>query len=268
MSVISVSDLSVRYRVGEQVNIALDQVDLKLEDGERCAVVGRSGAGKSTLILALLGLLEPNAVRAASELRVVDCDLLSGERIAPGRVGVVFQEPAQSLNPVVRVGKQLDQVLRAGGVPNSAERQRRAQQQLSSLGIADVATVLEAYPHQLSGGLAQRVAIAMALVNRPCLLIADEPTAALDPLIRASLLSLLVKESAKRALACLMITHELSIARDFCQSIAVIEGGRIVERGALPAVLEAPRHAHTAALVAADRLHSVWGAATGSDGAR
>lgn len=208
----------------------VDSFELKIEPGEVHAVVGESGSGKTIAALSVLGLAPTGAV-------------ISGTIALDGRAAMVLQEPLSALNPVLTIGDQVEETLKVHGVKDSAVRL------LEEVGIPDAAA-LRAYPHQLSGGQRQRVSIACALAARPSLLIADEPTTALDATMKHVILKLLRTLARERKLAVWLITHDLLSVREACDRVTVMYAGRVVESGVASEVLSAPRHPYTAALLA------------------
>ncbi len=231
----------------------VDDVSFTLGAGETLALVGESGSGKSLTALSVLRLLPPGAT-AAGQIVLDGQDVLAVglralQRIRGGTAGIVFQEPMTSLNPLQRIGYQVGEAMTLHG--GRATRDAIAAL-LARVGFADAAARLEAYPHQLSGGQRQRVMIAMALANDPKLLIADEPTTALDVTIQAGILDLLAAEKARRGLALLLISHDLNVVRRVADRVAVMKDGRIVETGTVDAVFRAPQHPYTRMLLAAE----------------
>jgi oligopeptide transport system ATP-binding protein len=254
-SLLAVADLSLSYDAVP----ALDHVSFRLGRGESLVIVGESGSGKSSLALAVMRLLPPQARFAAGAIRFraadgVVHDLATAEadtlrRLRGKEIGMIFQEPMTSLNPVYRVGDQIIEALRFHeSVPRAAAR-ARAVALLGHLGVPDPEHRMEAFPHELSGGLRQRAMIAIALICNPGLLIADEPTTALDVTIQAQILDLLRRLSAKRGMALLFITHHLGVARAIADRILVLYAGRAVEEGPAAAVIARPLHPYTAGLL-------------------
>ncbi len=256
-ALLEVEALSVRFG-----DIAVvERVDLQLERGEVLALVGESGSGKTMTALALADLLPPparvDAVRLAFDGReLLTLPAAARRALAGGDIAMIFQEPASSLNPCFTLGWQLDEVLRLGGVRGRAARRAAACELLARAGIADPAARLHAYAHQLSGGMCQRAMLALALARRPRLLIADEPTTALDVTIQAQIVELLLHLQRDTGMALLLISHDLALVAETAQRAAVMYAGEIVEYGALPRLFDAPRHPYTAALLAALPQHA------------
>jgi dipeptide transport system ATP-binding protein len=240
---------------------AVDGVDLQVAAGEVLGIVGESGSGKSVAMMALMGLVDPPGQVSAATLRFEGQDLLhlppARRRQLVGRdIAMVFQDALASLNPSYTVGFQIEEVLRHHlGLRGRAARQR-ALELLQQVEIPDAALRLEAYPHELSGGMNQRVMIALAIACSPRLLIADEPTTALDVTIQAQVMDLLLRLQRERGMALVMITHDLAVVAEMAQRVAVMYAGQVVETGPLPDVFEQARHPYTAALLAAIPEHS------------
>ncbi|MDJ0789508.1 MAG: ABC transporter ATP-binding protein [Myxococcota bacterium] len=254
MRVLEVSDLVTGFPAGRERIHVIDGVSLYLEAGETLALVGESGCGKSMTALSILRLVpRPGRVEAGKVL-LEGRDLLSlavpdMRNVRGAEISMIFQEPMTSLNPVARVGKQVVEAIRLHekvGVPAARERTlelfRRA-------GIPDAEARLDAYPHQLSGGLKQRVMIAMALATRPKVLIADEPTTALDVTIQAQILELLRELKRDFGTAILLITHDIGVVNELADRVAVMYGGRVVEEGDRSQVLGEPAHPYTQGLL-------------------
>jgi len=235
-------------------------VGFRLARGRTLALVGESGSGKSLTALALLGLLPPGAV-ATGSIRLAGHDVLTAnaatlQRLRGGVAGMVFQEPMNSLNPLARIGPQIVEAMRLhprpSGALSAAAARSRAVALLAEVGFPDGATRLDAFPHQLSGGQRQRVMIAIALANDPALLIADEPTTALDVTIQAQILKLLADEKAARGLALLLISHDLAIVQRYADDVCVMKDGAVVEAGPVVRVFADPQHPYTRMLLAAE----------------
>ena len=249
MSLLEVEDLSVAFGA----RCVVDRVSFRLDRGETLALVGESGSGKSLTALSILQLLPPNAENTGRV--VLDGKTMVGakpdslRRVRGGLAGIVFQEPMTSLNPLHRIGRQVGEAMALHGRPAGRDRIAAL---LRECGFGDAQARLDAFPHQLSGGQRQRVMIAIALANDPALLIADEPTTALDVTIQAQILRLLAEQKAARSLALLLITHDLGIVRRYADRVCVMKEGRVVEAGALGAVFRAPQHPYTRMLLAAE----------------
>jgi oligopeptide/dipeptide ABC transporter ATP-binding protein len=245
-------DVTITLRAGKDGPAIVDGVDLTVETGETVGLVGESGSGKSLTCLAALDLLAPS-------LQVSGTIALAGEDAAmsPRRkrqvrgttATMIFQEPMASLNPVLTVGVQLDEALRHAARSGRRSRRARAIELLTQVGITEPEHRLRQYPHELSGGMCQRVMIAIALAGEPSLLIADEPTTALDVTIQAQILELLQDLTTRFDMGLLLVTHDLGVVAQTCERVCVMYGGRIVESGSVTAVLSDPRHPYTEALL-------------------
>jgi microcin C transport system ATP-binding protein len=258
MPLLSVRDLSVAFAVeGGEVE-AVRHVSFEIERGASMALVGESGSGKTVTALSIMQLLPYPKARHPSGSILFQGEELVGaadatmQRVRGDRIAMIFQEPMTSLNPLHTIEKQVNEVLRVHkGLSRSAARARTLEL-LRLVGLPEAERRLDAYPHQLSGGQRQRVMIAMALANEPDLLIADEPTTALDVTIQAQILTLLVELRAKFGMALLLITHDLGIVRKMVDRVCVMSAGEIVEAGATREIFESPRHAYTRRLLAAE----------------
>ena len=258
---LQVDVLSVAYPTRAGWLQALDGVSLAIPSGGVLGLVGESGSGKSTVLLALLGLLGPSACVTAQRLAFEGHDLLREAATLRGRrVGIVFQDAAASLNPALTIGTQVTEPMRTHlGTPRR-EAWERATDLLAEMGIPRPAQVMRSYPHQLSGGMKQRVGIAAALASEPDLLLLDEPTTALDVTIEAQILSLLDTLRVRRNLTMLLVSHNLGIVDRLCVQVSVLYAGRLAEAGTTAEVLHRPRHPYTKGLLAAlprpDRPHA------------
>ena len=257
MSFLEIRGLRTDFTVGQRVNAAVRGVDLEVDRGETVALVGESGSGKSVTALSALQLLPyPVASHPTGSIRIGGEEVIGAsdtlKTMRGGQVSMIFQEPMTSLNPLHKVEKQVDETLRLHqGLTAPAARVRTAEL-LSLVGLRDVDRLLGSYPHQLSGGQRQRVMIAMALANDPALLIADEPTTAVDVTIQAQILKLLSDLQARTGMGLLLITHDLTIVRAMATRVYVMKAGEIVERGATAEVFDHPRHDYTRHLLAAE----------------
>ena len=249
--------LDLGFEMFEGQSRVLRQVALTVRAGERVALVGESGCGKSVLLRAILGLLDRRKRRLNGEIRFEGNDLLrmreSGLRaVRGGRISMIFQDPSSSLNPVFTIGAQLSEVmLRHGTAKTVSAALRLARDALRLVAIDDPDRVLASYPFQLSGGMNQRVMITMALINRPHLVLADEPGTALDVTVQEQTLRLMRRLTTEIGAAVLLVTHNLGVVREFAQRVYVMYAGAIVEHAPVEALFASPRHPYTAALLAA-----------------
>ena len=257
MSLLTIKNLKVHFGTFP----AVDGVTLQVNKGELLGIVGESGSGKSVTMLALMGLIDAPGKVSADAIEFQGQDLLKlrpkERRQLIGRdIAMVFQDALTSLNPSYTVGAQIAEVLRAHlGLRGSAAR-KRVIELLEQVEIPDAATRADAYPHQLSGGMNQRVMIAMAIACSPKLLIADEPTTALDVTIQAQIMALLLKLQRDQGMGLVMITHDLAVVAEMAQRVAVMYAGQVVETGRVPDLFDAPRHPYTQALLAAIPEHN------------
>ena len=253
--VVSVRDLAIGFPTAGGTALAVQGVGFEAFQGETLGIVGESGCGKSLSLRALLGIVpEPGAVLGGEIAWKGELDLRRDERrlrAMRGReISMIFQDPLESLNPVYSVGDQLMEVLRKRAGLSRAAAKARAIELLDRVGIPSAAQRLRDYPHRLSGGMRQRVMIAIAIACGPELLLADEPTTALDVTIQDQILSLLVELQQESGLAILLVSHDLGVIAQMADRIAVMYAGRVVETGTVDEVLNAPRHPYTAALIA------------------
>ncbi|HUI12008.1 MAG TPA: ABC transporter ATP-binding protein [Xanthobacteraceae bacterium] len=255
---LSVRDLSIAFRSGGRETRAVDGISFDIVKGECMALVGESGSGKSVTALSILRLLPyPTAHHPSGSINFHGRDLLKlSEReirqVRGDDITIVFQEPMTSLNPLHTIEKQIGEILLLHRGLTGAPARARTLEVLTQVGIPDPQTRLKAYPHQLSGGQRQRVMIAMALANEPDLLIADEPTTALDVTVQAQIIALLKDIQARLHMSLLFITHDLGIVRKIAQRVCVMKDGKIVEHGTVERVFSAPEHPYTQALLAAE----------------
>ena len=255
---LSVRDLSVAFSAGGHETLAVDRVSFDIAKGETMALVGESGSGKSVTALSILKLLPyPAASHPSGSIAFKGRDLLplperAIRRVRGDDITIVFQEPMTSLNPLHTIEKQISEILLLHRGLTGAAARARTIEVLTQVGIPDPQSRLGSYPHQLSGGQRQRVMIAMALANEPDLLIADEPTTALDVTVQAQIIELLQDIQKRLGMSLLFITHDLGIVRKIAQRVCVMKGGKIVEQGAVEQVFTAPVHPYTRALLAAE----------------
>jgi microcin C transport system ATP-binding protein len=255
---LDVRDLSVAFRHQGGSSVAVDRISFDIKRGECVALVGESGSGKSVSALSVLKLLPyPNASHPSGSIRFRGRELLSLSEndirgIRGNDISIIFQEPMTSLNPLHTIEDQIIEILRLHGNVGTTAARARTIELLTQVGIPDPQTRLKSYPHQLSGGQRQRVMIAMALANEPDLLIADEPTTALDVTVQAQILTLLAEIRTRLGMSLLFITHDLGIVRRIADRVCVMNGGKIVEHGPVEQVFTAPKHPYTKALLAAE----------------
>ena len=273
MSLLEVKNLVVEFPGRRGTLRALDDISFSIAPGEILGVVGESGAGKSLTGAAIIGLLEPPGRVASGQI------LLEGQRIdnlgheemrhiRGRRIGAIFQDPLTSLNPLYTVGRQLTETILAHLPVNAAEARQRAIQLLKDTGIPAAEERIDHYPHQFSGGMRQRVVIALALAAEPKLIVADEPTTALDVSIQAQIIQLLKKVCQERGAAVMLITHDMGVIAETCDRVAVMYAGRIAEIGPVHEVINQPAHPYTEGLRAAipdmaldrDQLNQIDGA--------
>jgi oligopeptide/dipeptide ABC transporter ATP-binding protein len=252
---LQINDLHTEFRTGAGVVRAVDGVSYSVDAGETVAVVGESGSGKSVTALSVLRLIpNPPGLITAGSVTFGGRDLLTlpepqMREIRGGEIGMVFQEPMTSLNPVLTVGRQITETLEQHRGLTRAEALRRAEALLLQVGIAEPTRRLKQYPHQLSGGMRQRVMIAIALACDPKLIIADEPTTALDVTIQAQILELMKALTRDRGIALIIITHNLGVVARYADRVNVMYAGRIVESGPAIEIYHDPRHPYTIALL-------------------
>ena len=257
-ALLEVKDLSVAFRQGGATTLAVDRVSFTIEKGQTLALVGESGSGKSVSALSILKLLPyPAASHPSGQVLFKGQNLLDGDEhdlraVRGNDITMIFQEPMTSLNPLHSVERQIGEILEVHqGVKGEAAR-KRIVELLGKVGIRDAESRLKDFPHQLSGGQRQRVMIAMALANNPELLIADEPTTALDVTVQAQILKLLIDLQAEFGMALLLITHDLGIVRHMADTVCVMQQGKIVEAGEAASIFAKPQHPYTKMLLAAE----------------
>jgi len=273
MSLLQVRNLIVEFPTRRGTLRALDDISFDIAPGEILGVVGESGAGKSLTGAAIIGLLEPPGRVAGGEIVLEGrrIDTLGYEQmrhIRGRRIGAIFQDPLTSLNPLYTVGRQLVETIRTHLPVGEAEARRRAVSLLQDTGIPAAEQRIDHYPHQFSGGMRQRVVIALALAAEPKLIVADEPTTALDVSIQAQIIQLLKRLCRERGAAVMLITHDMGVIAETCDRVAVMYAGRIAEIGPVREVIHQPAHPYTAGLMASipdmdsdrERLNQIDGA--------
>ncbi|MBM2322816.1 MULTISPECIES: ABC transporter ATP-binding protein [Marivita] len=253
-TVLEVRDLRVEFPTRTGILTALDGVSLSIQRGEILGVVGESGAGKSMTGLAILGLLEPPGRIAGGEIwlsgdRIDTLSEREMENVRGGRIGAIFQDPLTSLNPLFRVGDQLVETIRLHTDLGKEQARARALELLREVGIPAPENRIDAYPHQFSGGMRQRVVIALALCAEPELIVADEPTTALDVSIQAQITALLRQLCRERGTAVMLVTHDMGVIAETADRVAVMYAGRIAEMGTVEDVVRRPRHPYTEGLM-------------------
>jgi len=260
--VLSVRNLCVDARTPEGLKRILDGVSFDLAAGETLCLAGESGSGKSVTSLAIMGLLPKASLKVSSgEIRLEDRNIIgiphrALRKIRGGEIAMIFQEPMTSLNPVMTIGDQMVEAIREHREDVSEGAENIARSMLDAVHMSEPARRLKQFPHELSGGMRQRVMIAMALSCRPKVLIADEPTTALDVTVQAQILRLLLRLREERGMALMLITHDFGVVAGMVDRVNVMYRGEIVETGPVEEVFAEPRHAYTRALLAAvPRLH-------------
>ncbi len=255
-ALLDVRDLRVEFHTSEGVGRALNGVDLSINEGQVLGIVGESGSGKSAIALALVNLIARPGRIVSGSVKYRDRDLLreseqSLQQIRGREIGLIVQNPKSALNPLLTAGRQLINVVRSHGRLDTKAATEHAVQMLTKVGIPDPETRMHSYPHQLSGGMAQRVTIAMALSNNPRLLIADEPTSGLDVTIQAQILDLIQALVDELRSATILITRDLGIIAQHCEEVAVLYAGRVVERAPVRAFFKNPLHPYSETLIKA-----------------
>ncbi|MFC4160296.1 ABC transporter ATP-binding protein [Chitinimonas lacunae] len=253
--ILDVDNLTIRFPFGRELRPVVRGVSFQVAPGEILGVVGESGCGKSITNLAVLGLLPPGAQVTADRFALCGQDLLAvGRRDWPtvrgSKVAMIFQNPMSALNPSLTIGTQLiESVRKADPALGRRQREARAIELLEQVGIGAAALRLKSYPHELSGGMAQRAMIAMALASRPALLIADEPTTALDVTIQAQILDLLDRLRRDNGMSVILVSHDIGVVQQYADRIQVMYSGEIVETGPIGQVTQTPSHPYTRALL-------------------
>ncbi|WP_050008117.1 ABC transporter ATP-binding protein [Butyrivibrio sp. WCE2006] len=255
--ILDVTDLHIEFHDHDKPETVVEDFDLMLEAGEIVGIVGESGSGKSMSALAIAGLLKRHALTKKGKIMFDGTDLLTCDRktlrsYQGDEISMIFQEPMTSLNPVKKIGWQVEESLRIHHKEmDKAERKRRALKMLEAVGLNDLERPYDKYPHQLSGGQRQRVMIAAAMIAEPRILIADEPTTALDVTIQAQIVELLRKMNREKGTAIIFISHDLSLIRQICSRVIVMQNGNIVETGNVEEIFKRPSMNYTRKLIAA-----------------
>ncbi len=252
-TLLDIRGLSVDYETARGPLKALRDVSLTVPEGQIVGVVGESGCGKSTLIASILRLAPPNARVRSGQIVFGGRDLLRASdremrALRGADIAIVFQDPMQSHNPVLSIGTQMIDIQHRDAVPK-AEKRRRAADMLNSVGIPDANSRLANYPHEFSGGMRQRIAIAMALMSRPDLLIADEPTTALDATLEVQIIQMLKAMQSERRCSILFISHHLGVIAQLCDRVVVMYAGEVVEAGPVRKIFREPGHPYTRRLI-------------------
>jgi len=254
VALLTVTDLRTHFHTRSGVYRAVDGVSFSVERGETLGIVGESGSGKSVTCYSIMGLIPQPPGRIASGTAIFDgidllhCRPAQARAIRGKRVSMIFQDPMTSLNPYMRISEQLIEPLLIHEKVSRAEAMKRALAMLEAVGINDAAKRIHYYPHEFSGGMRQRVMIAMALITQPELLIADEPTTALDVTVQAQILELIRKMQRELGMAVIFITHDLGVVSGLCDRVLVMYAGHIVESGGVRPIFYEPRHPYTRAL--------------------
>jgi oligopeptide/dipeptide ABC transporter ATP-binding protein len=252
---LAVEDLVTEFRTRSGTVHAVDGISFTLDQGDTLGIVGESGSGKSTIAQSIMRLVEPPGRIASGRIRLDGIDLLTEpeaamRRVRGARIAMIFQDPASTLNPVLTVGEQIAELPRFHRGVGRRTARAEVIEMLERVGIPAAAARYDSFPHELSGGMQQRIVIACALILRPELIIADEPTTALDVTVQAQILDLLRRlQASERNTAIILITHNLGIVAELCARVAVVYAGRIVEIGPTRRILEAPRHPYTIGLI-------------------
>jgi len=253
-ALLEVRDLYLEFKTSRGRLKALNGIAFGVQPGEVFGLVGETGCGKTVTGLSVLGLLPRSAIITSGQVFFEGVDLLSLSRsdieaLRGGKIAMIFQDPSTSLNPVFSVGSQIERVVRRHIRTSKKQAREKARSVLEAVGLPDVNRILESYPHQLSGGMQQRVMIAMALSCNPSLLIADEPTTALDVTIQAQILKLLRDLQKQFDVALILITHNLGVIAQTCDRLAVLYGGRVAESGSTRDIFNQPQHPYTRGLM-------------------
>ncbi|MCC1494037.1 ABC transporter ATP-binding protein [Cognatishimia sp. F0-27] len=253
--ILSVKNLSIRFRTGDGMVYAVNDVSFDMHAGQRLAIVGESGSGKSQIALSILGLLARNAeVEGAALWKGRDLLAMPAaeiNKIRAREIAMIFQDPMSALNPYMTIERQLSEVVELHEGMSRSQGRARALEVMDAVKIPDARARLRAYPHEFSGGMRQRIVIAMALMCRPALILADEPTTALDVTVQAQIMELLAEVQQAMGTAIVLITHDLGVVAGFCEDTLVLYGGRVMETAPTRALFRAPGHPYTRGLLRA-----------------
>lgn len=253
---LQVDRLSIHFADREEVQEVVRGISFSVQDGEIVGIVGESGSGKTMTALTIAGLFKEHAVLDAGTIRLDGTDLLKltereMRQVQGNRIGMIFQEPMTALNPTMKIGRQVEEALRLHTDQDSRARKAAVIRALEEVELDEAEKLLSKYPHELSGGMRQRVMIAAAMICRPSLLIADEPTTALDAATQESILKLLKKLNDKYGMSILFISHNLRVVKELCTRVFVMKDGEILEEGETEVVFQNPKTEYTKALIAA-----------------
>lgn len=253
---LQVDRLSIHFADREEVQEVVRGISFSVQDGEIVGIVGESGSGKTMTALTIAGLFKEHAVLDAGTIRLDETDLLKltereMRQVQGNRIGMIFQEPMTALNPTMKIGRQVEEALRLHTDLDSRARKAAVIRALEEVELDEAEKLLSKYPHELSGGMRQRVMIAAAMICRPSLLIADEPTTALDAATQESILKLLKKLNDKYGMSILFISHNLRVVKELCTRVFVMKDGEILEEGETEVVFQNPKTEYTKALIAA-----------------
>lgn len=254
--VLNVRDLRVHFNDAAQDRFAVDGLNFSMDEGEILGLVGESGSGKTVTAMSISGLLPREKATFSGSITLDGREIFScSDRemldILGDRLGVVFQEPMTSMDPVMRIGPQIEECLKNHSRLTRIERRQRAMEAMVQADLPDPERIYRQYPHELSGGMLQRVMIAAAIVSHPRLLLADEPTTALDVSVQAEILALLKKLNREYGMAILLISHDLNVVRKLCSRVCVMQRGKLVEDRNVEDIFRDPRHPYTKQLIAA-----------------
>ena len=254
--VLNIRDLRVHFKDAAADRFAVDGLNLSIEEGEILGLVGESGSGKTVTAMSISGLLPREKAEFSGNItldgrEIFSCTDREMLNILGDKLGVVFQEPMTSMDPVMLIGPQVEECLKNHSRLSREERRRRALEAMAQADLPEPERIYRQYPHELSGGMLQRVMIAAAIVSRPRLLLADEPTTALDVSVQAEILALLKKLNREQGMAIMLISHDLNVVRRLCSRVCVMQRGKLVEDRDVEDIFREPRHPYTRQLIAA-----------------